>query len=763
MHDIIILNEHFKNIFIRQESEDSNWMYSYDYVQFNDLGEGPYVIKNETKDNSEVFVRFVPSSESKNNLFINKITQFFIIGCDNITFDGGIIQYYDDKRLNYKKKIKITNKIQSGKIGLFQNGDKDIDGFSGIKILNMDYYSDDPYFFPGHGRFLQPYFGKNKMNFTFQNLYNYSNISGNYTSGIAGECVCQNALNVIFYDCINFGTVGLDNSQHNCSGIIGGYFLDGGDHCVINNCINFGTLESNDSSGIIGCTAFQNVNGPISIYKSYNAGAMNGQNCTGLVGFFSFCNLSREGKITVNNCFNSGKIGTNCVGLLGNYSFNNSVSIKYSVYVSNCYNNANITGNNSSGLVGSFCFNNFFSSANITNCYFNGNILPNQQNSGLVGNNIAIDDNDRSYIYITNCYASSNINNNSCIIGNIYNNNRVIIQRTQYSERWNANISRNLLTGVADKHNQYNNFNIDQDIVTWVDPSNFFYNNMSYILSSFKSTEYLFNDENDNYYAGQSIESISLEYNQNQYAYISSSSEFYLEYSVPFVEYAYQDIYFQDHILTNENLLGGDYKSLFVVLNKHNVLRGYEILTINVTIINNQTLFWSNTVTVLDNNNVESEVQFKDLKIGDLVKIYNNTYSPILYIYKKYLVNMPLSMNFRMNDEKPKNKLYIFFKSDYPEILNRDLIVMGGQNILVDGLTEKEDNMLYVMGFEKNNLLHTETNKYKLETYVNEKSKDYDLLECCEVYNIVLYSPDLQPVFYYVNGHMLTQSMCPGK
>lgn len=761
MHDIIILNEHFKNIFIKQETEDSNWLYSYDYTQFNELGAGPYVIKNESSNNLDVYVRFIPTSENKNEIYINKITQFFIVGTDNITFDGGQIETYDDNRLNYKKKIKITNRLQSGKIGLFQNGDNNTDGFSGIKICNIDYYSDDPYFFPGHGRFLQPYFGKNKINFTFQNLFNYSNISGNYTSGIAGECVCQNAKNVIFDKCINFGTVGLDNSQNNCSGIIGGYFFDGGENCVINSCINFGTLESNVSSGIIGCTAFQNVNGHISIYKSYNAGAMNGENCSGLVGFFSFCNLTRDndGKITVNNCFNSGKIGTSCVGLLGSYSFNNSSSIKYSVFVSSCYNNANITGSSSSGLVGSFCFNNFLSSVNINNCYFNGNILPNQQNSGLFGNNIATE--GGSLIYITNCYASSNINDNNCIIGNNYNNNRVMIENTLYSERWNASISRVSLTGVADKQNKYNNFYIEDNNVTWVDPSNFFHNNMSYILSSFKSTDNLFNDENDNYYAGQIVQSISLEYNQNQYAYISSTSEFNYEYSVPFVEYAYQDIFFENHILTNENLLGGEYKSLFVVLNKYNVLRGYEILTINVNIIKNTTLFWNTTVTVRDISNVESEVQFRDLKIGDFVKIYNNTYSPILHIYKKYLVNMPLTHNYRMNDEKPKNKLYIFFKTDYPGILNRDLIIMGGQNILVDDFTEAEENLLSVMGFEKNNLRCNETNKYKLVTFVNEKSKDYDPLECCEVYNIVLYSPDSKPVYYYVNGQMLTESLCP--
>lgn len=757
MHDIIILNDHAKEIYLRNESEFSSWTYSYNCCEFFNLGEGPYVIRNQTTDKCEVNVKFINTSEGNFEFYITKLTQFFIIAGENICFDGGKESDFDDKRIAGKRSIKFVNKIVGPKLGLFQNGDKDVDGFSGTKIMYMDYYSDEGTFHPGNGRFLQPFFGRNRNDFMLNRLRNYSDIRGSHTSGIAGDCVFQNSKNVVMHNCINYGTIGLDATQQNCNGLLGRYFMNGGSGCIINSCINFGNIESSSSSGIVGSNSLNNLSGEISISKCYNTGALNGSGSAGLVGFYSFNNLVTDGNISIINCFNSGKISSVCAGIVGNECFCNITSNQYSISIKNSYNNANLIGNNGSGIVGSSCFSRCESPITMSNCYHNGNMSKNQYNTGLVGNYMGIENN--SFITIQNCYVSSNNTDTSVLIGLFSNSERAVFIDVSLSEKWDPDVARYTLLSVADRDNRYMNFNFEENNAVYLDSSNFFYQKVAYILVAYSSSDTFFEEQNENVCAGHWIQSITVDFRKSQYLYVSSTSEFSFDCPMSFVEYGYDYIYFEHAILTNENLRGGKYKSIFVVLNKYDIQRGYEIITLNANIINNSALLFDTIVKILDDQNVECEVKISELQIGDRVKIHDNTFRPVIHIYSAILMNTPQIYNTKNNDEKIINKLYIMFKHDFPYLLDRDTVLTGRQKILVDSVSPEESEMASITGLDLNDMVHAPTNKYRLDTFLNTKANDFDVYEKFKVYNIVLYAESTEAPYFYINGNMLAESL----
>jgi hypothetical protein len=757
MHDIIILNDLGKNVFLRCDSIDAPWKYSYDHTLYHNLGDGPYVIKNMTTDKSEVTVKFIVNELCEYEFYITKISQFFIINGDNIIFDGGRDLYNPDNKYPAPvANIRFINNVQDSKVGLFQNGDKDTRGYNSIQILNMDYYSEYPNFHPGNGRFIQPFFGNDRKNFTLNCINNFSNISGNNTCGIAGDYIFQNSQNVVINNCINFGTIGESDAQMNCFGVIGRFFMNGGSDCVVNNCYNFGAIQSKNSSGVIGDDAFCESRGNISITKCYNTGAINGQFSAGLIGFHSFNRLKKSGNIEIKNCFNSGKISLECAGLIGSYNFNNIENSNYTIDISNSYNNSNITGDDSSGLLGNFCFNNCSSSAQIYNCYFNGMLKDKSYNYGLIGNYTAL--NSNCTIKIKNCYASSNLDDPCTLIGYVYDPQKVIIENCAYSLNWNSSLARETLLFVADRQNKYNNFNIDDTNFVYLDSSNFFYPNVAYILTAYKTDEIYFPKDTINHVKGNYIPSSPYnKYQKAQFLYVNSESEF-KDLSFPFVEYSQNTIYFEGGIMVNINLESGDYKSIFVVLNKYGVQRGYEIFMLQTHIISTCTILGNSKVQIL-RDGIETELEIPYLQIGDLVKIYDNTYKPVLYLYYKTVDNYPLNQNNRNNGDRPNTKLYYLDKNEYPNLINENLYLMGNQNLLVPYFNDNETETYNVMDINPASLLHKNTNLYKLDVSISERFKDHTDWGMHHIFNIVIYHNDNEPPYFYVNGNALVESL----
>ena len=138
----------------------------------------------------------------------------------------------------------------------------------------------------------------------------------------------------------------------------------------------------------------------------------------------------------------------------------------------------------------------------------------------------------------------------------------------------------------------------------------------------------------------------------------------------------------------------------------------------------------------------------QDLKIGDMVKTLLNDYKPIVIIGKQTIEHFAYK-------ERIKDQLYKYSKNDYAEIFE-DLILTGGHSILVDKLTEKQQNKTKEYW---NNLLKTD-NKYRLLSVIDEKSHVYEISGIYTVYHLALESDDCSINYgIYANG-ILVES-CP--
>jgi hypothetical protein len=140
-------------------------------------------------------------------------------------------------------------------------------------------------------------------------------------------------------------------------------------------------------------------------------------------------------------------------------------------------------------------------------------------------------------------------------------------------------------------------------------------------------------------------------------------------------------------------------------------------------------------------NDEEEYIKVEDLKIGDLVKTYNNTPKKISYILKKQFKN-------------DKSYSQICKLSNYPN-QTKDLFLTGGHSILVDELTEDQK--------EKTEKVWKETrkidDKYLLLAFIDENAEKIDDEEEYNVYHLALENEDKNGKYgIYANG-ILTESM----
>jgi surface protein len=168
--------------------------------------------------------------------------------------------------------------------------------------------------------------------------------------------------------------------------------------------------------------------------------------------------------------------------------------------------------------------------------------------------------------------------------------------------------------------------------------------------------------------------------------------------------------------------------------------------TFNLTI--NAICFKEDTQILTD----KGYVIVQNLKKGDLVKTLLNDYLPIHTIKCSKIYNSG-------NQDRIKDRLYRLSKENYPELFE-DLILTGGHSILVDKLTEKQNE--YVRNhhpyFEGTKV----DNEYCLLAYVDEKSIPYEKEGEFNVYHFSLECDDENVNFgIFANGILV--ETCPKK
>jgi hypothetical protein len=350
------------------------------------------------------------------NISLNNVSRYFIIGSQYITFDGT------------GKTVTISN--VTNYTGLIQNGLFASNGYSNVTVKNINNTISGSSTLASSGGYIcQSYFGKGATNILVDNCSNSGAVNGNLSGGIGGEFIAINGT-IIISNCTNSGLISIGRG-----GICGRYLGGQSGNATIINCSNTGNISVNFAGGI--CGGFLgSINGNVSISNCTNSGIISGQSAGGICA--SQAGQDR-GKVSITNCTNSGAISGSYAGgicgpaigyINGNVSISNCanngvVSGQYAggitgsqagqdngtVSITKSVNNGAVSGQYAGGITGPFLGINSNKLCSIINCYNTGTINGNNA-GGITGSDIGYNNNvayTSSKILIQNCYSLGNI------------------------------------------------------------------------------------------------------------------------------------------------------------------------------------------------------------------------------------------------------------------------------------------------------------------------------------------------------------------
>jgi hypothetical protein len=175
---------------------------------------------------------------------------------------------------------------------------------------------------------------------------------------------------------------------------------------ILNECSNSGSINNSTSGGLLGGDPVGFI-GAITMNNCSNSGDVN--NGGGFFGRKALNGLQYDSSI--NNCYNTGTIGTSSGGFFASAYLENS---KKTLYITNCYNTGNINATNSGGFCGSG-FSNFTWTGHganneariiMTKCYNTGQIATGA--GGFFG------EYTNTSITMNNCFNAGAIISNGC-------------------------------------------------------------------------------------------------------------------------------------------------------------------------------------------------------------------------------------------------------------------------------------------------------------------------------------------------------------
>jgi hypothetical protein len=156
-------------------------------------------------------------------------------------------------------------------------------------------------------------------------------------------------------------------------------------------------------------------------------------------------------------------------------------------------------------------------------------------------------------------------------------------------------------------------------------------------------------------------------------------------------------------------------------------------------------------ITCLDKDtDTEKEVAVEKLTCDDYVKTYKHGFIRVARI-GTHVVSNP------GNDQRLRNRLYCLSPSEYPE-LKQELYITGYHSILVDSITEKEQNdMREILG----NLYKTD-DKYRLIATCDARAKPYESEGKFKVWHVCLEHYD-DTMNYGIYGNGLLVESCSAR
>lgn len=174
---------------------------------------------------------------------------------------------------------------------------------------------------------------------------------------------------------------------------------------------------------------------------------------------------------------------------------------------------------------------------------------------------------------------------------------------------------------------------------------------------------------------------------------------------------------------TGTGLSGGPNNSSTITISSQNFQSGQFYTFTNIS---PPPCFKSDTKILCLKNHKDIYVPIQDIKTGDLVKTFNNSYLPVELIGRSKIYNSG-------DNNRISQRLYTCSTKNYKD-LNEDLIITGAHAILVDNLTDKQRNKIIDLFGQ----VYSTNSKYRLMAVVDDRAIPYEENGYFDVYHLAL-------------------------
>ncbi len=506
-------------------------------------------------------------------------------------------------------------------------------------------------------------------------------------------------------------------------GIVGAYAGSGG-ILTLRGCSSSGII-GNNAGGIAG--AFAGDNGGSLVCEScWSTGEIQGGGAGGIAGHW--CH-----NVVITKCYSTGAVtgpydGGGIVGDSAGQGVNGCV-------ISNCYSTGSIQVSNG-GIVGAV---NTPGGGNclitITNCYSTGNLISTTQEAGAILSRVNPNAAGTWTVTVSSCYACGNnglltgyiVGDQSSVNGSDIQGNGTTTWSNNYSEKangstgWNDTNANSVLTGTP-------NPTVGTTWVSTVTGQPYELLNMGYSPYSLTNI------------SGSNLVRIA---SSSINAGLSTTAGTTSTYSI--VQKSGGDSSSYGTITINGSTgvistTSGTAPGVYTLLVRNTGSYDFTTFTLTVT----AAICFLKGTTILCKDNKYRRIEH--LKSGDMIKTY---------LHGDVAIDIICHTDIHHSREKDKQEQLFVYKKDSLSFLTQDLVLTGGHSVLVDQLTEKQEQSTV----EMIRRICITDNKYRLLSCLDDRAIPYEKEESDEtIYHICLHHPNPNMNYgIWANG-MLTET-----